>query len=502
MLRFSVFDSTGPAASWPLELAHLLGPDDVALPCEITLKRGALECRRSASNQAAALCVQYDAGSVGTLMLQTCLLPERAEPYGLSLELARHRIKTFIVKSEEWQMFDLAPEHPAMKLWEEARRLLTVAINLPDPLEADRTARRSLIRGIEATERLAMAHAEVLLHRRYATKPASSVTLGARVWPEMEAPALRDFMKKEFDVIALPTQWNLIEAEEGTYAWETLDGWMEWAQKQGKPIVAGPLLTFSRAALPRWMYVWQHDYDTCRDLAYDFVDKVVSRYKDKVGIWNVCSGLNVNDNFEFTAAQMLDLTRMAALFVRQAKKGARVLIELEQPFGEFAASNRGAVSPLQFIDQLIQEGIRLDSLGLRLIFGSEQRGMACRDLMQISGLLDRFASLEIPVLITAMGVPSEGQGSGGQWHGPWSPELHARWATRALAIALSKPFVESVFWADLFDHEEMEAPMSGLITADGKAKPALKQLVSMRRRLRKPLGPLKLGAATPVETEP
>jgi len=502
MLRFSVFDSTGPASTWPVESAHLLGPDDVAVPGEVALKGGRLECRRGSSTQAAALCVRYDAGSVGTLMLQTCLLPDRAEPYGLSLELARHRIKTFIVKSEEWQMFDLDPEHPAMKLWEEARRLLTLAINMPDPVEADRTARRSLIRGIEATERLAMAHAEVLLHRRYASKAASSVTLGARVWPQMEAPALRDFMKKEFDVIALPTRWNLIEAEEGTYEWDALDGWMDWAQRQGRPIVAGPLLDFSKAALPQWMYVWQHDYDTCRDLAYDFVDKVVSRYKDRVGIWNVCAGLNINETFEFTAAQMLDLTRMAALFVRQAKKGARVMIELAQPFGEFAASNRGALPPLAFIDQLIQEGIRVDSLGLRLLFGPGGRGRECRDLMQISGLLDRFAALELPVLITAMGVPSEGGDEAGQWHGPWSPELQARWATRALAIALSKPFVESVFWADLFDHEQMEVAASGLITADGRARPALKQLVSMRRRLRKPLGPLRVGAAAPMETEP
>ena len=54
------------------------------------------------------------------------------------------------------------------------------------------------------------------------------------------------------------------------------------------------------------MYVWQHDYDTCRDLAYDHIEKVIERYQAKVTMWNIASGLNVNHNFQFTAQQMLD----------------------------------------------------------------------------------------------------------------------------------------------------------------------------------------------------
>ena len=46
-------------------------------------------------------------GPMGRIMLQTCLLPQRERPYDLAIELARHRIKMFIAKCEEWQMFDL-----------------------------------------------------------------------------------------------------------------------------------------------------------------------------------------------------------------------------------------------------------------------------------------------------------------------------------------------------------------------------------------------------------
>lgn len=504
MLQFQVFDKQGPAEDWSLSSACLMGPDDIALSGQVRLEHGAITCRKSTSSPA-ALALLYDAGTMGRLMLQTCLLPEREQPYSLALELARHRIKMFIVKSEEWQMFDLSAEHPAMQLWEEARQLFTDAINMTDPAATDRTARKSLIKGIDATERLAMAHAEVLLHRRYATKPASSVSLGVRIWPQRDAAALREVIEKDFDVVSIPLRWNQIEAEDGVYEWEAIDRWMEWAARQGKPILAGPLLDFSKMTLPKWMYVWQHDYDTTRDLAYDFIEKVVQRYKNVVGIWNVCAGLNVNDNFEFKPAQMLDLTRMAALLVRQSRKGARVLVELVQAFGEFAATNKDALAPFTFLEQIVQEGIRVDCLGVRLLTGGSHEGQASRDLMQISSLLDRFFLVDLPVLVTAFGAPSvreSGTGEqsdnedGGWWHQHWSPEVQSRWATRVFAIAMSKPFVESVVWNELYDHGQAELAGGGLISDTGRAKAALNHVIGMRRRLRKPLGPLKVGAAT------
>jgi GH35 family endo-1,4-beta-xylanase len=284
-----------------------------------------------------------------------------------------------------------------------------------------------------------------------------------------------------------------LEVREGQYNWDPVDRWMDWASKQGKPIVAGPLLDFSKRALPEWMHVWQHDYDTTRDLAYDHIEKVVTRYTGAVGVWNIASGLNVNDNFIFDADQMLDLTRMAALLVRQSRKGARVMVELTQPFGENSAVNRESIHPLAFVDRLVQEGVRLDAVGVQLLFGKRSDGKATRDLMQISSLLDRFFLLEIPVVISALGVPDRTiDPDGGEWREPWSPQLQTKWVSRLFPICLSKPFVETLIWTDLFDHAHAELPAAGLITDSGKPKPALQRLVSVRKHLRKPLGPLKL----------
>ncbi|UCD76668.1 MAG: endo-1,4-beta-xylanase [Phycisphaerales bacterium] len=491
MLRFAVYDDDGPAKDWPLKDAYLIGPEDQAVPGKVRFRDGLIVCKK-ASAHPAGLCLQHDAGKMGRLMLQTSLLPDRDQPYLLSVELARHRIKMFIAKSEEWQMFDLASDHSAMRRWEESRRMFTRALITEDPLKADQLARRALRYAIDATERLALAHAEVLLHRRFGQRAAPSATLGVRVWPGSDTEPVRELVQRKFDLIAVPLVWRELEIEEGRYNWEPVDRWMEWAAKQGKPVVAGPLLDFSKSSLPKWMYVWQHDYDTCRDLAYEYVERVVHRYRSLVSLWNLASGLNTNDNFSFTMEQMFDLVRMAGLVVRQARKNARTMIELKHPFGEHCSRRPDSVPPVTFLERLIHEGIRLNAVGVQLLFGVNEQGRNTRDIMQISSVLDRYFLLDIPVLVSAMGVPSEPiDEAAGSWRGPWTAKSQSRWVSRMFSVVMSKPFVESVFWAELADHPGEEIPTSALLTDAAKPRPALSKLVNMRKRLRKPLGPMK-----------
>ncbi len=492
MLRFAVFDNDGPARDWPLVNAHMVGSDDQPIRGEVTFADGLVLCHKAGAD-AAGLCLQFDAGRAGVLMLQTCLLPKHDKPFVLTVELARHRIKAFIAKSEEWQMFDLSAEHAATRLWEEARQLLAEAWINPAPLQADRVARESLEKAIEATERLALAHADILLHRRFANRAAAPSTLGVRVWPGRAAQPLRELINKEFDVLVVPINWRELAEHEGKYNWDTVDRWMDWATRTGKPVVAGPLLDFSKRCMPEWMYGWQNDYDTTRDLAYVHLERVVNRYRTAVGIWNVASGLNTCENFPLTAEQMLDLVRMGSLLVKQSHRGAKVMVELAEPWGEHCAVNRESMHPLAFVDRLVQEGIRIDAVGVQVLLGQAGSGRATRDLMQISAMLDRFFLLERPIILSTLGAPSETiDPHGGTWHEPWSPEHQAKWISRVFAVALSKPFVESIFWTDLFDHPRAELPGAGLINDAGQPKPALQKLVSLRRHLRKPLGPLKL----------
>src|SRR4051812_42971057 len=144
MLSFAVFDERGPARDWPLRRAHLFTTaDEVPLHGEVRLEDGVIRCSKAAT-ESAGLALQFPVdlppgehppapgqGLLGLLMLRTSLLPERDEPYLLSLELARHRIMLVLNKLEEWQLFDLPPEHPVMRQFEHAPGEFTAALVAP-----------------------------------------------------------------------------------------------------------------------------------------------------------------------------------------------------------------------------------------------------------------------------------------------------------------------------------------------------------------------------------
>ena len=94
-------------------------------------------------------------------MLQTAILPPREEPYMLSLELARHRIKSFLDLSENWSLFYLSDDNPAVLRWEEARLIFTRALVSVDREEAASLARKALEYATDASECLTMVHAQM-----------------------------------------------------------------------------------------------------------------------------------------------------------------------------------------------------------------------------------------------------------------------------------------------------------------------------------------------------
>jgi hypothetical protein len=63
--------------------------------------------------------------------------------------------------------------------------------------------------------------------------------------------------------------------------------------------------------------------------------------------------------------------------------------------------------------------------------------------------------------------------------------------SRVFAVAMSKPFIETLVWTDLYDHPQADLPSGGLVSASGRAKSVLPRLINTRKRLRKPLGPIK-----------
>ncbi|MEM6332797.1 MAG: endo-1,4-beta-xylanase [Planctomycetota bacterium] len=499
MLRFLTFPDATDGCLDPLRNAYLIGNDGHPMRGEITLEDDLIVCRKRESD-AAALNLLHPAGELGELSLQTTLLPERDRPYLLDLELARHRLMSVYLKREDWGMLDLPDNHAIPEQTAEALSefLAAIALERDDPPKAAEHARAALAASLDASEELALAHAERLLARRCEAKSVPPAAIGCGVHPSLTSDRLRPLIAEHFEYIRLPIPWRLLCPEEGAYQWDAVDAWVDWATEHKIPIVAGPLISFDPAELPDWLYIWEHDYDTLRDLAYEHIEEVVGRYVRKIGAWNVVSGLHTNTHFSFNFEQLMDLTRMSLMLAGKMATGARLHVELRQPFGEYYAQNPRSIPPLMFADLVCQSGVAFDGFSLRLPMGRSADGEYTRDLLQISALLDRMQPFGKPVLLSAA-VPSEPVTSwmldadrggepaddrSGVWRRPWSQQVQSLWLQAVYQIALSKPFVEAVSWMHVSDHDGATPPMSGLITDATRPKEAVKKLVAMRRALR------------------
>ena len=498
MLSFLVFDNGKPAAQWPLRNAYLVDSEGNGVRCDFSFEDGKLFCEKRESGTA-ALCLQHTAGDLGELTLQTCLLPEREEPYLLAVELARHRLMTVYNKLEDWAMFEMDATHPVSKREEKARKLFIEALCCQNeqPVEAARLASESLAASLDGSEELALAHSELLLNRRKDTGSLPRWPIGCGVGLEQGDDRLRSGLAASFDFVQLPMPWKQLAPEENEYRWGEMDAWAAWAQDTRKVVIAGPVISFEPSCLPDWLYIWEHDYDTVRDMIYEHIEKVVERYKNVVSAWNIVAGLHVNSHFTFNFEQLMDLTRMATMLVKKLQPQAQVIVELRQPFGEYYAKNARSIPPMMYVDLLIQSSIQFDAFGVRLPMGQAIDGQYTRDLMQISSMLDQFSGFGKQVYLT-VASPSEPvtelmivsaksedpvDANCGYWRRPWSPMVQGHWLEAVFQIAMSKPYIEAVCWQDVIDYPGIELPLAGLLTEDHQPKIAFKRLVNFRRNL-------------------
>ncbi|MBL8745695.1 MAG: hypothetical protein JNK58_04970 [Phycisphaerae bacterium] len=529
MIRFAVHDESGLAKEMPLHHAHLVGKEDLTVAGTIAFEQGIITCKKHSAD-AAALGVQVDAGANGRLLLQTCLLPDREQPYNLYVELARHRLMLLLNKFEEWSLVALPPEHPVMVGFEKSRELFTRAIATPHDgtlATASRMsslARESLLLGIEAGERLTMLQAERELAAKAAgkalqtpkdgekTEPPPKPTLGCILHTDQFSEPLQKIVAKTFDFVSVPVRWSDIEREEGQRNFVATDRWIEWAVRTARlPVCGGPLLDLSSRGVPRWLHIWENDYRTLRELAYEHLKVVVTRYRRAVPRWTVISGAQTNMELNLRMEEMIDLTRLAVLTVRKLQPQATMLIEISHPFGEHTTHIDRALAPVLYAGIVKESGISFDGFAVRMQMGDAEPGHAARDLMQWSAILDVLASYDKPIHVTAVGAPSgpprmpnasakyaELYADPGTWHGAWNPATQAEWLTQAIAMASAKPYVHSVCWHMLWDTDlTPEMRLGGIITAEGKPKPALKRMGEVSAALRAGKSPTALGPVEP-----
>ena len=493
MLRFEAYANGKPATGLSLDGAYLVGSDGVPLRADISFKDGQVLCAKRAQGPA-GLSLLWNVDGFGKIMLETTRLPDEDRAYNLNVELARSRLMRIAQKREDWGLFDLA-EIPAIEAdLERARVSFVESLKATDPVRASILADESLRLACDTGEKLSLFHADAFLARRRQSGSFSRRVFGCMVDLASSSEDYRRRMHEAFDFLSVPVIWRRIEPKEQEFNWGPLDAWIEWLTANRIPVRATPLVAFNEANIPDWLYIWEKDFETVRDLVYDHINRVAERYGNYVQGWEVISGIHADNCFNFNFEQLMELTRMGATLTKQLSPRSTTIVDLIAPWGEYYARNQRTIPPLLYADMAVQSGINFDAFGLQFYFGVARDGMYVRDLMQISSMIDRFALLGKPLHITALQVPSAtttdpldawgGSVSveeGGRWHEDWSEDLQTHWLRDFIRIALSKPFVESITWRDLADYEGHYLPHGGLLNRDLSPKKAFSELVRLRK---------------------
>jgi len=493
MFRFEVHQPGLSADGVNLSGAYLFGADGIAIRGELAGEGGAISCRKRVAG-AAGLALLWDTGQTGAFLLSTTRLAERDEPYNLPVELARARTKQIVQKIEEWGLFDYADAKDLLDEFDADRRRFVESLHQADPAEASRLAGEALDSSITLSEKMALYHADVFLDRRRNSASAAGRTrFGVSVDLGSEYTAHHDQLRDAFDFLSIPMSWKLVEPQENAYQFPQVDAWVNFAARAHKPIHIGPVIDFDPDNLPEWLYLWEHDYDSLREVIYKHLEHILTRYGRQAKIWSVVSGLHAYNNFNLSFEQIMELTRMCCQVGQRVAPRSQTMIDLVMPWGEYYARNHRTIPPLLYADMAVQSGIKFDAFGLQVYMGVPRDGYYVRDLMQVSMLLDEFASLRKPVHITACTVPSQtandlrdawsgelGAADGGRWHAPWSERLQAEWLQAFYRICMSKPYVESICWRDLTDSAPHYIPHGGLCGPDESPKLAFKELRNFR----------------------
>lgn len=475
-MKFQVYKSS-ETGEFKLCAAYMFGPDRVPLrgSRSIKFKDGTIECVRK-NRESAGLALLWKVPGFGKLLLHTTRLPERSTPYILNVELARAKLMEITLKREDWSLFEETNSISAIS--DEAKELFIQALqNVNEPGKAAMLADKSLKKALEFSEKLTSKHAELLFEARLKTQGFSRRSLACRVKPERITEP--EYTKKALDMfahIAMEINWAKIESVKGQYNFDAIDRCIDIFGQKKVFLSAGPLLCFLPQYLPQWLIDSKSDFAKIREACYEFITKIVTRYSKYVHSWQVICGINAYNHFKFSFEQILEITRTANLAAREAESKSIKIIDIACPWGEYYALQPESIPPLVYVDMVTQSGISFDAFGIQMVFGADKPGMHIRDMMQLSAMLDRFAAVPKPLYITSVAVPDGADPAdqqlaefGGTWHRPWDQQLQAEWLESFCKIALSKPFVNSVTYANLTDDKDATIAGSGLL--GGKLEP-------------------------------
>lgn len=466
------------------------GPDNMPWPTEVQLAPGRLTVRRAA-DESGYLAVPWHVAGAGRLMGTTATLMERPSPYHLQVEQARGKVNQVRCQAEDWVAGGLELPDDLRRRLREATMAFGRAVIQPPSDQAGVQAEDALTRAYGVAHDLVQTYVEQVFRIRQERSPTLDTVLGVQLANRAPEGPAADALLRACNGVRLPLSWHEVEPGEGRFAWEPHDALLDWGLRQDLAVTAGPLIDFSSARLPEWLWLWERDLSSLASFMCTYVETAVRRYRGRVRRWQLSTASNCARVLSLGEDELLWLTVRLAETARQVDPGLELIVGIAQPWGEYMAAEERMHSPFIFADTLIRTGLNLGALDLELVMGVTPRGSYCRDLLEASRLLDLYSLLGVPLTVT-LGYPSaegadhladpELRVDAGRWRDGPGPANQADWAAAFTALALAKPYVQAAHWTHWSDAEAHAFPHCGLADARGDLQPAVQTLQELRAK--------------------
>jgi hypothetical protein len=425
----------------------------------------------------------------GLVMLVSGSLMERPRAYNLPVELARGTLNRLRNQSSAWQVagMEIPPEFSAL-LSEATAHFSRAATGQDQPASAAEHAEEAVRVGLDAADVLCGAYARQVLAIRRGQQSPLGTLLAARLAAPPTGKAMAKF-QAAFNTALISPNWHEVEPKLGALDWEATDRVVQWCREQNVRICLGPLVQLDRHLLPDWLFL-DGEFEEVQASVLGYLDAVVQRYRGKVQLWHVAARLNQDGAFQFTEEQRLRLLVEAVDRVRALDAKTPLVVSFDQPWGEYISRKDQELTPLHFADTLVRGELGLAGIGLEIHHGYWPGGTLPRDPLDISRQLDRWSQLGVPLMVF-LSAPSSSAADPLALHpgkplanlggGKVTPEWQRSLVEWLVPLIVAKQSVQAVVWDAWQDDLPHELPHSGLIDARGKAKPALKTLIELRK---------------------
>jgi len=297
-----------------------------------------------------------------------------------------------------------------------------------------------------------------------------------------------------YNFATIPFYRRRLEPVQGQPDWATRDLLLDWLDERGIARKGHPLCWYIEHGQTDLMK--KLSYKTLKEVVYQQIYDTVSRYKNRIKIWDVINEAHdpivKGNDLNLNAEQVYEVTALACKATRDADPEAIRIVNINRPWGEYRSEweMMDPMHAIEYLEELAARGVEYEINGVQMYHGGPEH--YCRDMAEQSALIDSYVALGKPVHISEIQTPSSMEADptrwlGGQvapsgwWHRPWDPEVQADWVEQFYTIASSK--VNAVTWWNLSDRETFW-PHGGLLDINDQPKPGYHRLKAFIENLR------------------